>query len=109
MVLVIAQMLIQNWHNGYMPVPGTKATMTKRLHGKRKAVLRSSFLVRSHVREKTYEIRQIKPSAMFFSRERISYKSKENNGDEDEEDGCVRWHDWWAVLQGFLFLSQQPH
>ena len=50
MILVIALMLIQNWHNGYMPVPGTKVTMTKRLHGKRKAVLRSSFLVRSHVR-----------------------------------------------------------
>ena len=43
-------------------------------------------------REKTYEIQQIKPSAMFFSRERIAYKSKENNGDEDEEDGGVRWH-----------------
>ena len=43
-------------------------------------------------RDKTYEVRQIKPSAMFFSRERIAYKSKENNGDEDEEDGGVRWH-----------------
>ena len=30
---------------------------------------------------------------MFFSRERIAYKSKGNNGDEDEEDGGgVRWH-----------------
>ena len=31
-------------------------------------------------------------NSMFFSRERIAYKSKENNGDEDEEDGGVRWH-----------------
>ena len=35
-------------------------------------------------RDKTYEVRQIKPSAMFFSRELIAYKSKENNRDEDE-------------------------
>lgn len=38
------------------------------------------------------KVRQIKPSAMFFSRERIDCMSKGNKGDGDEEDGGVRWH-----------------